>query len=539
MGAIFLSVLNMSLTASYCILFIILIRFLLRREAKIYSYVLWIFAGFRLLSPITLKSVFSFLQVRSHKLPQDIMALPQINEGNLAINQNLSQAAGNQAIILDSIKHVTLWEKATKLGAVFWIIGIVLLLIYSMISIGKLYRMLHGATFVEKGVYTADNLKTPFVFGIFKPKIYLPECLSAEERSYVLAHERVHIKRFDYIIKEIAYLILCVHWFNPLVWIAFRLMVQDMEMSCDEAVIRELGSEIKKGYSNSLLSMTVGSRIVNGIPLAFGEGSVKSRIKNILKYKKKSVVISLSLIILIGVVGIGLMLNPEDSLEDKQRALAKAYAEAFCERDSAAILSLYADRETALQNPCSDTLEDGTYHFGWSSPWPMWGKNRYRIIYEEDKATIYFNANDSEPHVTVFKDEIYFEFLDGEYKITKERFTRFDEIISLAEFNDAYLFNGTYYFYDLEDENSAEALLGHVYKEDSHPSYANYKQAVTAAAYFLNLSGGTGTIYEEDTSGKCVVNYIFADGTEAQIPMYYYQKEGHESGIWLVDARAN
>ncbi len=198
----------------------------------------------------------------------------------------------------------------TKMGAYIWILGIMVLLAYSLVSIFILKKQLKSAQLIEKGIFEAKNLKTPFVLGIIRPKIYLPVGLNVEERRYILLHEQTHIQRKDHVIKVLAFLILSIHWFNPLVWIAFMLMSTDMELSCDEQVLKKVNADIKKLYANSLLSLATGGHILNGSPLAFGEGNVKGRIKNVLNYKKPRFwVIALSVIIATA-VGIGLLVNP-------------------------------------------------------------------------------------------------------------------------------------------------------------------------------------------------------------------------------------
>jgi len=163
-------------------------------------------------------------------------------------------------------------------GAYIWILGIIVLLSYSLVSVLILKKHLKSAQHVERNIYLAKNLKTPFVLGIIKPRIYLPVGLSENEKNYILIHEQTHIRRKDHIIKVMAFLILSVHWFNPLVWIAFMLMGTDMELSCDERVLKEINEDIKKPYASSLLSLAAHKHILNGNPLAFGEENVSHRI---------------------------------------------------------------------------------------------------------------------------------------------------------------------------------------------------------------------------------------------------------------------
>ena len=148
------------------------------------------------------------------------------------------------------------------------------LLVYSLVSTLLLKRQLKNARSTEENIFEANNLETPFLFGIIKPKIYLPAGLDDAERSYILLHEQTHIRRKDHIIKAFAFLTLSVHWFNPLAWIAFRLMTADMELSCDEKVLKEMDGDIRKPYAATLLSLAAGRHILSGNPLAFGEGDV-------------------------------------------------------------------------------------------------------------------------------------------------------------------------------------------------------------------------------------------------------------------------
>jgi hypothetical protein len=201
-----------------------------------------------------------------------------------------------------------------QIGKYIWILGIAAMLLYSIISILLLKHRLKGARNIEGRIYEVDNLKTPFALGVFKPRIYVPAGLDMNENSYIIRHEQTHIRRFDHIIKPFSFLVLSIHWFNPLVWIAFVLMGADMELSCDERVIKEMGSEIKRAYSVSLLSFATGKRIINGSPLAFGEGSVGGRIKNVLNYKRPAFWVTAAAIIIAAAVGIGLLANPRQSV---------------------------------------------------------------------------------------------------------------------------------------------------------------------------------------------------------------------------------
>lgn len=305
---LFLQLLNMSFTASIVILFVLVVRLLLKRVPKIYSYALWGVVLFRLVCPFSFESVLSLLPTKVTPIPQGIvyMPSPEIDTGISAIN-NFVNITLPPATPYANTNPLQIW---IFIGSLVWGIGIVSLLLYSVITLMKLRKRLQSAIHYKDKVYSSDRIDTAFVMGVFRPKIYIPLNLSEKEKECILLHEQTHIRRFDHIIKIISFLVLCVHWFNPLVWLSFFLGSKDMEMSCDEAVIKRLGNDVKKVYSSSLLTLAINRRIVGGTPLAFGEGDTKSRIKNVLNYKKHAFwVLALATIVAIA-VGIGLLANP-------------------------------------------------------------------------------------------------------------------------------------------------------------------------------------------------------------------------------------
>lgn len=307
MEKLFLLVLNMSLTGAYVILAICLVRLPLKKAPKIISYVLWGVAGFRLVIPFSIQSVVSLLPFKARPIPYDIgmQAVPRIDSG-IAILNNRVSASLPAAVPTASVNPLQVW---IMIGSYVWLIGIGIMIFYSFISIGLLRYRLGKAVLIKDNLYEADNLKTPFVIGIFRPKIYIPIGLSNEERHYIILHEQTHIKRYDHLVKMFAYFVLCLHWYNPFVWFAFVLMGADMEMSCDERVMKEMGEDIKKAYSLSLIRVAAGHRILNGSPLAFGEGGMKERIKNVLNFRKHSRVLIFAAVGLAAIVTVGFAVN--------------------------------------------------------------------------------------------------------------------------------------------------------------------------------------------------------------------------------------
>lgn len=307
---VFLKLLNMSFTASIVIAFVLAVRIVLQKAPKVFSYLLWSVVLFRLISPFSFESIFSLLPAKVNPISQDIlyMQTPKTDTGIGVINDSFNA-------ILPAAAPQTSANPLQILIVIFshiWLLGIAAMLVYSLIVLFRLKKELKNATLYQDHIFISSRIDTAFVMGIFFPKIYLPSNLNATERSYILLHEQTHIRRFDHIFKLISFLALCIHWFNPFVWAAFFLSGKDMEMSCDEAVIRRLGNDVKKDYSASLLTLATGRRIVSGTPLAFGEGDTKGRIKNVLNYRKPGFWVVLVSVLAVIFMVIGLTTSPKD-----------------------------------------------------------------------------------------------------------------------------------------------------------------------------------------------------------------------------------
>ena len=289
--------LNMTLTGSFIILFVLLARFLLRKAPKVYSYALWAVVLFRLLCPVSFSSPVSLLgaldapaATQSHTVEYISPTIvhdpyPSIDIPVVAVDETINAALpqGQEQLVADPL------EAPVSLATLLWVWGMAAMGLYSILSLLFLKRRLVGAAPLGENVYLVDHIQSPFVLGLFRPKIYLPSTLSEREQGYILLHERHHIRRADHIWKLLGFLALCLHWFNPLAWVSFVLGVKDMEMSCDEAVLKTVDADIRADYSASLLSLATGRPVIAGTPLAFGEGDTKSRVKNALKWREAPV----------------------------------------------------------------------------------------------------------------------------------------------------------------------------------------------------------------------------------------------------------
>jgi len=312
MSRLFVTVFNMSLTASYVALVVIFIRMLLKKLPKVFSYMLWAVVWFRLVCPVSIESPLSLVPAES-PIPYSIANSinPDLQFSVENIGNALNHSVNPSVPFADSIASLNK-TGIMELATAVWLIGIAVLLCYSISSYFKLSLRLSTATLYKENIYETDRINTPFVFGFIRPKIFIPTGLAQNELDYILKHEQVHIKRKDHIIKPLAFLAVVLHWFNPLIWYCFFLMSKDMEMSCDERVLIESKEDIRASYSNSLLSLSVKQ---SGIlmPLTFGESNVKARIKNVLNFKKPLLWKVFIAAILVAVVSVVLMTNPNEN----------------------------------------------------------------------------------------------------------------------------------------------------------------------------------------------------------------------------------
>ena len=328
---LYMGVLDMSKTAAIVIAVVLLVRLLLKRTPKVFSYALWAVVLFRLICPVSLETTVSIVP----QLPATSSGYTLADEpidfagagiaAYQAVGDLLNGGLGVQHIPTTEMsedgmtRYVTTdwWSVWILFGKYVWAAGMVFMLLYSAISYRKIKKNTDVAVPLRDNIGIADDIKTPFVIGIIQTRIYLPGNLGEREQEYIILHEQHHIRRFDHMFKALAFLALTIHWFNPLVWLAFGLACKDMEMSCDEAVVRKLGSDVRADYSASLLTLATGRRIIAGSPLAFGEVDPKGRIKNLAKWKKPAVWVIIIAALLCVVIAVTLLTNPVKHEDDE------------------------------------------------------------------------------------------------------------------------------------------------------------------------------------------------------------------------------
>ena len=331
MEQIFLDVVNLSLTASWVIAIVLLLRLVLKPVPKKYVCLLWFVVLFRLLCPVTLESEFSLVPPHEEVKYEIVYTTPQVETNSEPVNTVLNQTVNpvlEQNSAPNPMGSVNPLQVYIFIAAWLWVIGIAVLCGYTLISWVRLRHQLAESVPDGENIYLSDTITSPFVFGIVKPKIYLPYGLDDDERRWVLLHEQSHIARKDYLVKPLFWLAVILHWMNPLVWIAWFCFSRDLELACDERATAAMNKNEKWSYSNTLLNLAVEKRSIK-CPVAFSNNGVRQRIERILKYKQlPKVIISIVLVVLI-ICGIGLILNPAEvyKLSDFEPKLVKEYPE--------------------------------------------------------------------------------------------------------------------------------------------------------------------------------------------------------------------
>ena len=306
----FLKTLNMSIAASWLILAVVLLRFILKKAPKWVAVLLWGIVALRLVVPFSFESALSLIPsaetFNAHNIQYET---PAINSGIPAVNNAVNPVLGETFApnSVGSINPLYIW---TLVVSAIWLVGIAAMLLYAVISYVRVRRSVAERAPYKGNIFLCDHVKSPFILGLIRPKIYLPSNMDATSMEPVIAHEKAHLTRRDHWWKPLGFLILTVHWFNPLCWIAYVLLCRDIELSCDEKVIRQMDLDGKKRYSTALLECNAQRRLVTICPLAFGEVGVKERVKNVLNYKKPAFWVIVVAVIACGVVTVIFATNP-------------------------------------------------------------------------------------------------------------------------------------------------------------------------------------------------------------------------------------
>ena len=579
----FTYVLWMSLIAAIVIIILLLLRPMLKKFPRIFSYLLWGIVLFRLLCPVSFGSSISIFhwagvpfmaaisqppeavevseETFKYVIVEETVVLPDEKVTQTEVNGEITEEFHDYQPTESTKSPVWKW-----LFPVIWIIGVGAISGYGVGSYISLKKDLTGAVKEEDGSYSCDNIKTAFVLGFLFPKVYIPSDLEESKKRFVMLHEQTHMRRGDNIFRLLAYMALAIHWFNPFVWVAFHLSEVDMELSCDEAVMRKTKEDIRKEYAATLLEIVSGKHILfSGFP-AFGENRTKERIQAVVNYKKRSMVILLIGCGIVAALVLVLASNPmyllvretsethyvegEDAAKEEENAKREAFAEskieewakAFCNRDGDTILTMSTPeaRKILEENMLLEEGAGGT-NFGWSSPWPLMGTDYSIRNVEENTATILYYARTSDPHITVWAEHLEFEMsedfeTEDDFKITKSEILYLDNIQNVAEFVLAYEdgINNTPIDYltnglgEVLNQNAKDNRYKEGYKELFSPE--------TAAVNLLNLDSENVFVdaNERNPEGEVILTLHFKDEEKESVlqGIKMIQPFGKD-GIWI------
>ena len=312
MSGIFLKLLNLSISASWLVLVVLALRLVLKRAPKWVNVLLWGMVALRLMLPFSIESALSLIPSAETLSPEVVRfdPAPTITSGveliDNAVNPSLSESFA--AAPLASVNPLYVW---TYLAGWVWLIGLAAMLAYALVSYLRLRRRVSASIPLRENIYVCDEVPSPFILGIVHPRIYLPSALDEAQRGSVLSHERAHLARRDHWWKPLGFALLAVYWFNPLLWLAYTLLCRDIELACDERVLRGMDAGQVKDYSSALLACSVPRRMLAACPLAFGEVGVGARVKNALRYKKPAFWIVAASVAVCVVVAVCFLTNPE------------------------------------------------------------------------------------------------------------------------------------------------------------------------------------------------------------------------------------
>lgn len=310
MNELFLKIINMSISASWLVMAVLILRLVLKKAPKWVNVLLWGIVAVRLICPFSFESALSLIP-SAETFPEKAISGPSfdVQTGITPVDNRINDYLGDRyfegvTVPANNGNHMM------TIFSIVWTIGILLLIAYTVISYWRLHREIDTAVRYKDNLFQSENVSSPFVLGLIKPRIYLPFSINGQDLEHVVAHEQAHIRRKDHWWKPLGFLLLTIHWFNPFMWLSYVLLCRDIELACDEKVIRELGNEQRADYTQALVACSINRRTIAACPLAFGEVGVKERVKSVMNYQKPAFGIVLLAVIACVGVAVCFLTNP-------------------------------------------------------------------------------------------------------------------------------------------------------------------------------------------------------------------------------------
>lgn len=553
-----------SIVGGILILAVMLMRLLLQRAPKRVLVYSWSLVGAALIFPVFLQSSWSLLPtvlqrggrnvVRSERTVELVQAEIQNSAAemeNLLLTPELyGEKFSDMSDAVPGRKMEAVGGEnrngAGKVLFLLWLAGMLGMLGYGGIKTTVLERRVRASIPLEDKVYLCDWVPGPFLLGVFRPRIYLPSSMPGESWKYVLLHERAHLKRGDNFWKPFGYLILSIYWFHPLCWAAYQLFCRDIEFACDERATRFLEDGDRAGYCKTLLDCSLKRKKVDALPVAFGEVSVKKRVKTILYGKKPTLWGSLAVLAVCGILSLCFLTNRKVSGQEAEPVqevtdFVQDWAEAFSDRDGERILTLSTEQvQKDLEERGFLNRGEDFAAFGFSSPVFLWGEGSgYEVISAESgEAEILYYGWTSDPHVEVWREKLVFSVQDGAYVVTGEEIQFLNDIASLEEYEAAYPEGLKSIWMDYTQNGLGEVLNEHALEKNS-TGYRALLQPDSAARKLLNLSEADSRVKieileEKEQLARVRISFQTgsgeADGETVEVEMI--QPWGAE-GIWV------
>ena len=306
----FLKIVNMSISAGWLVLAVLVLRFALKKAPKWVCVLLWGIVAVRLICPFSIESALSLIPSAEVVSPSVLIETPVIDTGFQVVDDVVNPMIQQSVTMVSPEKGINTMKLVIQICSNIWIVGVALMMAYTAITYLRLRRKLTTATILRENIFQCETVRSPFVLGILKPRIYLPYGMDCNDLHHVVAHEQAHIRRKDHWWKPLGFLLLTVYWFNPLMWVAYVLLCRDIELACDEKVIAQLGNEQRADYTQALVACSVNRRMIAACPLAFGEVGVKERVRSVMNYRKPGFWIILIAVILCIVLAVSMLTDP-------------------------------------------------------------------------------------------------------------------------------------------------------------------------------------------------------------------------------------
>lgn len=421
MSEVFLKVVNMGISAGWLVLAVLALRFLLKKAPKWVNVLLWGIVALRLICPFSIESTLSLIPSKETISPEIMMDwTPEISTGMESLDQVVNPVIST-SFAPEPYASANPLQILIPVAANFWLLGVLVMLIYTVLSYFALRRKLRTAVLLQKNIFQCESVQSPFVLGILRPRIFLPYTLDGMELHHVVAHEKAHICRKDHWWKPLGFLLLSIYWFHPLMWVAYILLCRDIELACDEKVVAKLDAEQRANYTQALVSCSINRRRIAACPLAFGEVGVKDRVKSIMHYRKPAFWIVLMAVIVCVVVAVCFLTDPVQNTEDLSLLNYKHAISFSAQQDVIPAVHYSSEKDKGVIGICmvegnlfSEYLDEAKWNEKWFTPSDLSSPGSVAVNVAENLRITVYDRNFA---AVKFNEEVrYYRIANDDYE---------------------------------------------------------------------------------------------------------------------------